>query len=274
MNVTLNTYINRAEEIVKFHSKGDIQVKKNLNEFKHMIAVLQETLQKVTDQYEKYNSLSIENKSHILLEHDKYKNKEYENKACILKEQSKYNNYENILTNSCKVIDTHTFIQNKVNLSFIPDLNQFSIKINNLTLRGNLGNIYDKKMLRNPRIQANQVIICANGNNCNNILSKQYCKFYHDPYDLIKLKNNKIITESFYKDTIKYTRNFSNTSWIYSEGYYPNSNYRCIGSKSSIYNDILLCKTSNNYKLQVDNIKAQVMHDLLFLLVLSEQGMA
>ena len=158
----------------------------------------------------------------------------------------------------------------------IPELNQYSIKLNNLTLRGNFSNIYSKKMLQNERIKAHQVTICMQKNNCCNILSKKYCKFWHDPLDLLELKNNGLISEEFYQETIQYTRNFSNTAWIYSNTLYRsdlNRNMRSIGSKSSLINDIALCKISPEYKIDIENMKHQVMHDLLVLLVLNEHSL-
>ena len=87
--------------------------------------------------------------------------------------------------------------------------------------------------------------------------------------DLLELKNNKIISDQFYQKCIKLTRNFSSTSWIYSPNS-KNNNMRCIGSKSTIDYDIACIKSSDTYKNHIENMKQQVMHDLLILLKLSE----
>ena len=145
------------------------------------------------------------------------------------------------------------------------EMNQYELTIGNLQLRGNIGNIYDKKLLLNDRIKAHQVIKCYNKNRCFNILHQEYCKFWHDPADLIVLRNNGIISNEFYLNTIKYTRNFSNTSFIYNPGPSTNKHVRLIGSKNSLENDIKLVKASCDHQYSVENMKAQVMHDILVL---------
>jgi hypothetical protein len=154
----------------------------------------------------------------------------------------------------------------KHDLKWIPELNQYEIKIDNLVLRGNLANIYDKNMINNDNICAHQVIPCKNKNNCYNILSHQYCKYYHNPMDLIKLKNSLVITQEFYNQTIKYTRNFASTSWLYSPIKNKKNTYmRSIGSKTTLDDDINIMKLKDA-KEEIENMKQQVMHDLLVLL--------
>ena len=254
MDTTLNSYINRANEINHIYEKTikkSNQTQKFQNELTHMIHYLESTLKKVKEQYEKIAIIEID-QSKKFIPSDK-----------IIKSANKAS-INSILARNMPSVE----------LTYVNELNQYCIKINNLLLRGNIGNIYDKKIINNSKINVHQVVICANRNNCKNILSNQYCKFYHDPIDLYQLKDNKIISDEFYYMYINYTRNFSNTSRIYSQDLSFDKNMRCIGSKSSLMNDILRIKTLNIYKNQIENMKHQVMHDLLILLKLSEHGLA
>lgn len=150
------------------------------------------------------------------------------------------------------------------NIKYLPEYNQYYIKIDDIEIRGNIGTIYDKKILQNDKILAHQVVKCIHKNNCTNILQETYCKFYHDPQDLEKLKNNKIISDKFYQTTIKYTRNFANTSWMYDSS--TNNNYmRKIGSSHSLNYDINKLKINKQYFSQIEDLKQQIMHDLLVL---------
>lgn len=240
MDITLNNYIKRANEI-------EILDKKEKNEINLMIHYLEKTLLYIklkyentinTDKYEK--NINIATSSHVI-------------KNC---------SYTSLYINSPNII----------NLYYIDELKQYSIKINNLILRGNLGNIYDKKILQNDNIKAHQVMCCQYRNKCNNILNEQYCKYFHDPLDLFLLKNSKTISEKFYLECIKYVRNFSNTSWLYTPDKPMSKNVRLIGSKSTLANDTKLVKISQNYKDSIENMKMQVMHDLLVLLSLTESN--
>ena len=242
MNNSLNDYIIRSNEIVNNFS-GSIRKQQKINEFKHMIFNIEITLTFIKNQFKK-----------IATDQDEE-----------VAENPKFIKSVNIAS----VKSLNAF--NKVNLRWVSEINQYTLKINNLVLRGNIGNIYDSKILLNDRIKAHQVVICEKGNNCSNILSNQYCKFFHDPMDLLELKNNNIISDQFYKKCIKLTRNFSSTSWLYSSSY--NKNMRCIGSKSTIDCDIACVKTLGIYKNNIENMKQQVMHDLLILLKLSDYNL-
>jgi hypothetical protein len=241
MNNTLNEYITRSDEILSNTHIHNYNIKlntKNTNEFKTMIANLENTLLMVK------------------------------------------NNYKNFVTNTKnkpKSLDLNLpIIKSNNNIKWMPEINQYSLKINNLVLRGNFANIYNKNMVNNERIQTHQVVPCMEKNECKNILNGEYCKFWHDPMDLLLLKNNNTITESFYNEMIKYTRNFANTSWIYSPDSVPlvgSKNMRLIGSKSQLERDISMIKVSELYRDNMETMKQQVMHDILILLVLSEHGL-
>lgn len=223
------------------------------------------TLNNYIDRANEIISLKNKNRWHLECKKQKYQNefmtmiKNLEDVLKVVKE--KYGKFNTVVGKT----DTNI-------VTFQQELNRYKIEINNLTLYGNIGNIYDKKIILNDKIPVNQVQPCFKKNECRNILGMHYCKFWHDPADLLELKNNHIITDEYYERTIKYIRNFANTSWIYSSTF--NKNVRCIGSKYSLENDVKLIKLSEDYKLQVENMKAQVAHDLLVLLYLNERGLA
>lgn len=158
-------------------------------------------------------------------------------------------------------------------LQWHPDLNQYSLKINNLQLRGNFAKIYPRRMIKNKELNIHQIVPCASGNACKNILGGSYCKFWHDPIMLLNLKNSGQITEKFYLETIKYTRNFTDTSWLYDPDGDP-KNVRTFGSKDTLDNDISLIKVSKTHRFGVEEMKMRVMSDLLVLLSLNENGIA
>jgi hypothetical protein len=247
MDTSLNNYINRTIEIVeKTNNLSNKERKRDQNEMKQMILCIETTLLQIKSKYKKYVSTAF--------------TKEIEKKepTLLLKTINNTSLYVNQL--------------NRVNLNWIQEINQYSLKINNLVLFGNIGNIYDKKILLNDKIQAHQVVECMHKNACKNILSEKYCKYFHNPLDLLKLKNEKLISNEFYETTCKFVRCFSNVSWVYSSDYSPNT--RCIGSKCSLLNDIQIASVSQNYKINIENMKQQVMHDLLILLVLNEHNLA
>jgi hypothetical protein len=225
MDITLNQYIDRANEIKKLQFPKT----KNTNELKTMIATLENTL------------------SYIKTVH----------KSLDTTPTSK----EILPVKPSNIVQWH------------PELNQYSIKINNLLLRGNYVNIYNKHLVKKTGINIHQIVACEMGNKCKNILDGIYCKFWHDPVQLLELKNTNQITEAFYLKTIQYTRNFVDTAWVYDPDGKP-ARVRTFGSKSTLTNDISLIKVSEHHRFGVEEMKQQVVHDLLVLLALNENGIA
>jgi hypothetical protein len=254
MDRTLNEYVMRANNIKDINFKNLTNTKKITiqNELKYMLANIEKTQNHLKDVL---NSLKVENQitgEYTLVD------KSQPDSILLAENKVKYINSREEL----KKIKNGIF--------YIPEINQFCIKINNMELFGNFGNIFDKRLLYNDNIVAHQVMPCESGNSCRNILNEKYCKFWHDPKQLVVLKKNKIISSEYYYKTIKLTRNFANTSWLYSSDFKKSDNKRYIGSKSSIINDIRLCKIMDNYKEQIANIKAQIVHDIIFLMILNE----
>jgi hypothetical protein len=275
MENTLNDYIRRADEINFINNKASVQ--KYHNEFLLMITFMDKALNALKVRYNTFK------KFNNIVDFEEDNNDHEANGGNENIENNKNQNKTNTKKTYQKIA-----IKNKINIRYVPnqpnqldvklnwisELNQYSLQINNLTLRGNIGNIYNKKILLDDSIKAHQVIPCYKKNKCSNILSQKYCKYWHDPVDLILLREANIISNEFYNQTIKFTRNFSNVSWVYSD----NKNFskvidstRTIGSRNSLYNDMMIYKLNNN-KDQIEEYKAQVMHDILVLIFLSEHG--
>lgn len=118
-------------------------------------------------------------------------------------------------------------------LYYVNDLGQFCIKVNEMVLRGNIGNIYG----RNENIV--YVNKCMYGKDCNRGFD---CPFYHDPID-VPWSNN--------------IRNFTYNSWLYQS--------RGIGNRQTLLFDI-----NNITKDMKEIIYAQTMHDVLLSLVMEK----
>lgn len=262
MDRTLNEYINRAKIINENNIKNNISAHdctKLKNELKHMLFNIEKTFLIVRNTLESINTISIKQMEVAPKEYN------YSNKQTMIKNNVKHLKYakpiyQNNITN---------YIMNDI--YWCEEINQYYLKINNLVLYGNISNIYTKQMVKNNN-NIHQLTPCVYKNNCDKVLSNTYCKFWHDPKDLIILKNNRIITDDYYFKTIQLTRNFTNTSWLYTNTVMNNTpqNMRYIGNGATLNNDIALCRISNTYKEQIENFKAQVMHDLLILLKLTE----
>ncbi len=245
MEVSLNEYIKRSDDIVnnisKLENKNNTfskNNKKDYNEFNLMLQYLQNTIQHVQKQLEVYKTFDNENTN------------QYDNLAGIKQISKKKDKKKSITYNKTT--------------------NQYELEIDGIKFIGNIGNIYDSKILLNSHIKAHQIVECNKGNECYNILNGQYCKYWHKPSDLLILLNEEKISPLFYDSCIRYTRNFMNTSWIYSSTNYTNKNIRCLGSKHSLVNDKKLVKASKFYQDCLENMKQQVMHDILVIINMSK----
>jgi hypothetical protein len=242
MDITLNQYLNRSNEILQ-----NTKIRFNLLNMK------------------KEHDIMLNNIKHIyesLLKNDN-----------IIKNLIFDDDKSDLINNTilCKNYDISNIINN--NIYYIQDINQYCIKINNMILRGNIGNIYMKQMLTQNNLITN-IFICNKFNECKNILNNEVCKFYHDPLELLKLKDKNIISDAFYKKQISNTKNFINTSWMYYNSFKNkrNKHMRNFGSKAYLKYDIDYMKISKDKSIMMDieNFKLQVMHDILILLSLHD----
>lgn len=154
---------------------------------------------------------------------------------------------------------------------YIPSIRQYVINIGGMVLRGNIGNIYNTKMLNNHPIMAQNLIYCRHKNKCEKLLSGKLCKHYHDPAELLQLKQSGLISASLFRDQNR-PKNYANTSWIYTE--YPesaaNENMRHFGSGDSLRQYIQLAKIQQNPRnnIYIQNYADQCIHDILVMYAL------
>lgn len=169
-------------------------------------------------------------------------------------------------------------------LYWIANIEQYAFKVNGVLFRGRLGNIYGKhaikKSIANPRnlpTKITQLSICSHKNTCKNILSNAICNFYHDPIDLLTLLDNSKISYETYKKNIKLHRNFSNTSWIYTDSpqFKGNKAMRHFGSKSMLRHDfdLINLEPSTSDINGIDNFRQQCMHDILVIMCLNKSNL-
>lgn len=152
----------------------------------------------------------------------------------------------------------------QLTVNYDAELNRHSIKIGSSIIHGEIGNIYYTR--RTPR---QQTIECKFGNECLQIQKEKKCKFYHEPSELLKLVKNKVISQQFYEETIKCTRNFENTSWMYtSNGNRPYM--RQFGSKIRLKYDLTMLFSRPTKTLEINTFKAQLAHDILLFLELEK----
>lgn len=253
MNITLNNYKIRALEInnslpnnsnCNYINKECFDKECFDKEYKQMISYLQGTLNEVLVKYEEFKSIAK------------------------LDQQDQSENIDAILNNAPNT-----------NVSWISELNQWSIKINGIVLRGNIGNIYSRRIIDSSKISANHIIPCKMGNDCYTILSESTrgCKFYHDPLDLIKLREQGKISSEYYNLCKLNKRNFSNISWLYTDSFKNNKNkyMRSFGSYDSLKYDINFMKISldDRIKDDIETLKDQIMHDILVLIELQKNNL-
>ena len=143
-------------------------------------------------------------------------------------------------------------------LYWVDDIKQFAVRINNVIVRGNIGNIFPKD------ISNKNLIKCQNGSKCINMIKNNMCSYLHDPIEMKDIINQSQII-----------RNYTNSSWMYASNSIDRKNrqMRHIGNRSSLNHDIE--KMSKRDKKSIDNeidmIINQVMHDLLILMALKSK---
>ena len=137
------------------------------------------------------------------------------------------------------------------NINDVPNINLYKVdnkyvlKINDIIIKGNIGNIYgtfDKnKMIK---------VYDCKYKNCNKL---DKCSYYH----------------------INDNRNFTNSSWIYTPDEYNKKNkyMRHVGNGSTLESDIykLLKYDKKIVKNEINTLTNQIMHDILVLITLNQK---
>lgn len=161
-----------------------------------------------------------------------------------------------IRTRTVKTID---MVPN-TKLYWVENIKQFALRVNDIIIRGDIGNIYTKCDIRN-KCSVENISKCWFGAEC----TSKKCSYYHDPLELVK---NNI------KVDIPIIRHYTDNSWLFipTDIKDNNKNMKHLGNRNSLKVDII--KFSKADKKIVDNeismMINQTMHNLLILLALSQ----
>jgi hypothetical protein len=177
---------------------------------------------------------------------------------------------------STKIIEVNSLLDiPETSIYWVSSLKQYAVNIGGMMLRGNIGNIYNETiLLKNKQIP--NMVYCKYNNSCEKVLSGRFCKYYHDPYELHKLKIAGIIKQE-QLDKQHNFRNYINTSWLYTE--YPekpsNANMRHFGSRDTLKQFIQLSKIEDNPKINTycKNYADQCIHDILVMYAMHNNGL-
>ncbi len=178
-----------------------------------------------------------------------------------------------------KVVNSVDEIPN-IPLYWVSNIEQYAFKVNGVVFRGTMGNIYNKndiKKTTNKSTKIKQMAVCHHKNNCITVLNNGICEFYHDPLDLLTLLEASLITHATYRKYIKLRRNFSNTSWIYTDSPQNknNSAMRHFGSRDTLKHnfDLIKFEPSSSDITGIDNFRQQCMHDILVIMGLNQANL-
>lgn len=147
------------------------------------------------------------------------------------------------INTEAKVVKNSDMIPN-TRLYWVDDTKQFAIRINDVLIIGNLGNIFIKnEVLYN-------VVCCRDGSKC----TDDKCKYLHSSE----------------------TRNYTNFSWVYSPHLITKKNkyIRHIGDRRTLNHDIERMKKRDKESVneELNILLSQYMHDLLILMALKSNG--
>ena len=282
MDLTLNQIVERVNNI---HSQMDkLNMETHYSQIQQYKSELQSLERNLSAIYMKVsNILGIcSNQSNII----KLERQEKLNKCTTKKSTDKNTTVKNIANNISMKVKTVNHIDEipSTPIYWIEDINQFVLNINGVILRGNMGNIYNQNHIKKNNDNS-QTVICKNGNKCKNLTNTQkksengskkdkLCKFYHDPLDLLELLNSNKITMTTFQKYKTQTRNFINTSWVYTDLQYNKKNLmmRHFGSNNTLKHELDLMKIDNSdiNETMVKNYKQQTIHDILVLMGLKQ----
>ncbi len=148
------------------------------------------------------------------------------------------------------------------NITYIEPINQYHINIDGIDIYGNLGTVYLKCAKQNAPVRT---LPCSKGNECSKMLSGKICKYYHDPKDILGMVECGQIDPLILMQYRLFNRNFLGTSWIHTNKLNPLM--RNFGLNPVL--DKLLLEAGDIYDDQIALLKAQIMHDILTLRILS-----
>lgn len=277
MDMNLSQIIDRVDEIhrnIDMQNEKFIYAQNYINEIADVLQQLRTVVLKVDNIYHicnnKYKSKFHMHKSNNLNMNIKNNDWTYLNR--IINDKTPKNNLTGDISVKIKQVNKISEIPNSP-IYWVKDINQFAFHINGVILRGNIGNIYNKNHIKKNK-NTHQINICKYGNKCRTLLNDQICKFYHDPLQLLELLNDNQISTQLFDKYKNLTRNFINTSWIYTDRPSNNANntMRHFGSRNTLKYEFELMKLENNKntEIQTDNFRQQCMHDILVIMGLNQ----
>ena len=279
MDLTLKQIIEKVDDIHIQVNKLDIVM--NFNKIKAYLLELKNLEKQIGAVYMKVSNIShiCCNKKNTCID-VKNTNETYSDNdwTYLNRSNTPYSLSKNIANNiaiNVKIVKNINEIPNTP-LYWVSELNQFAFHINGVILRGNIGNIYNQTHIKS-NISTNQTIICNHRNECKNLQMDKVCKFYHDPIELLSALDEKIITKETFIKYKSLSRNFINTSWLYTDLPHHKKNImmRHFGSKNTLKHEFDLMKISNSKinEMLIDNYRQQTIHDLLVILGLNQCGL-
>ena len=279
MDLTLKQIIEKVDDIHIQVNKLDIVM--NFNKIKAYLLELKNLEKQIGAVYMKVSNIShiCCNKKNTCIDvkntNETYSDNDWTYLNRINTPYSLSKNIANNIAINVKIVKNINEIPNTP-LYWVSELNQFAFHINGVILRGNIGNIYNQTHIKS-NVSTNQTIICNHRNECKNLQMDKVCKFYHDPIELLRALDEKIITKETFIKYKSLSRNFINTSWLYTDLPHHKKNImmRHFGSKNTLKHEFDLMKISNSKinEMLIDNYRQQTIHDLLVILGLNQCGL-
>lgn len=279
MDLTLKQIIEKVDDIHIQVNKLDIVM--NFNKIKAYLLELKNLEKQIGAVYMKVSNIShiCCNKKNTCIDvkntNETYSDNDWTYLNRINTPYSLSKNIANNIAINVKIVKNINEIPNTP-LYWVSELNQFAFHINGVILRGNIGNIYNQTHIKS-NVSTNQTIICNHRNECKNLQMDKVCKFYHDPIELLSALDEKIITKETFIKYKSLSRNFINTSWLYTDLPHHKKNImmRHFGSKNTLKHEFDLMKISNSKinEMLIDNYRQQTIHDLLVILGLNQCGL-
>lgn len=250
MNISLNQILKLANDIhlISLNNQNSITISDYINSIQKLRAYI-EQMKSVTQRVESIHKICSEKIQNCTAMDENYVNQKIRCNNMMLGISSIEEKSE---TSKCIAPCIKTDVTIVKDIDMIPNTglywanDEFAIRINNILIKGNVGDIYvDKNM------QCKKINNCILGSNCKN----NNCTYYHN--------DDKI-------------RNFLNSSWNYTPDIIKknNMNMRHIGDRNRLHLDIsrLLKCDEKVIQNEIDIRINQLMHDLLILMALKDKG--
>lgn len=272
MDLTLRQY---SESCDKLHNALNIidptKISNILYELESYVMNLQSVAFKAAKLYNKYKRFLSNNSLFLPREEVFIDIKPSENDCSILERVVVNNSNTKVLAPNIHIntisVKSEDMIPN-VNLYYLEDCEQFAIKINNILLKGHIGEIFTKTMRNITNVKK------CDFSNCKN--SK--CKYYHEP-DSSTLNSHETKSSQKPLTNIQPLRipikNFTNCNWLYTKELKTSKNIymRHFGNRSTLSSDLDILKLDATRDSEIDQFKTTLFHDILVLIAINQKGL-